>query len=501
MDETCTRNTSFRTGQGPSASHTQKLPATVRVPERSIPFRWPFASRITGVCLSPLRGFLCAILPAISAILLLWSPFVASPATAAAEVTVTAAISPSLSSAVDLREGPGSFYPMVARLQPSASITLEQESDGWARVQSGSLSGWIPTLALSGRQRGSGPDSEDAFGSMRDRFNRAFDEDTVPEEAHVSEAQVVAAVKGFIENHIAASGENWQDYSDYFAYRYNVNAYLRFRESRISERDWQRAKRSNRIRLSDIPRPSHDLDPVGWAAGNRIAQIGIYEDPSLQQYLNHISMLVAESSHRPDLSVNVIILDTEDIVGYAVPGGLIFVSLGTLGVMRTEAEFASFVGHEIAHLAFQHGSQELEKRDVRIRSGDAARRMDQFIAEAGMGDERFAEVTRELQETADDLFEYLVSDRLHDYEEEADYFGMIYANRAGYRGATLYNVLERISLFHREPQHPIRSAWFGDTMIMRLENLRGRITASDLSEGNQHSETWDARTRHLRTGR
>ena len=109
------------------------------------------------------------------------------------------------------------------------------------------------------------------------------------------------------------------------------------------------------------------------AAGNRIAQIGVYDDPRLRTYLNHIAMLVAENSHRPDIPVRVIILNTDDISGYAVPGGLIFVSLGAIKLMQTEAEFAVIIGHEIAHLAFQHGQTELEKRGTRIRADNTTR--------------------------------------------------------------------------------------------------------------------------------
>lgn len=405
---------------------------------------------------------------------------------------------PALKSAVDVREGPGSFFPMVGRLQKSASITLIEESDGWHHIQSAQFKGWIPALALDTREEGKEETEEE---SLRDRFARAFDDDTEQDALHVSEAQVVAAVKGFIENHIAATGEELVDYSDYFEYRYRPEAYLQFRNSRITRSDWQNLKRRNRLSQRGIPDPKPEMDMIGWATGNRIAQIGIYNNPSLQQYLNHIAMLVTESSHRPDLPINVIILDTDDIAGYAVPGGLIFVTLGTIRLMRTEAEFAAFIGHEIAHLCFQHGVTELEKRGTRIAADDATRRMEEAISDFGMTDERYAEITRELQQIADDFFEFLVADRLHAYEEEADLNGMLYAVRAGYDGRSLYNIIERISLFHYEPKDDRISAWYGNTLNNRLEALRNELQKIRVDGGNHHSAKWDSMTRYLTRGR
>lgn len=402
--------------------------------------------------------------------------------------------SPRLVSAVDVREGPGSFFPRVVRFQKNARITIVEESEGWLKVEGEGYSGWVPSLAVEQQEEA----ERDPFSSMRDRFATAFDDDAQDTEPYVSEAQIVAAVKGFIDNHIAASAGDMVDYSDDFFYRYDPQAYLRFRESRITNREWSRAKRSNRISSSDIPTPQPEMEMVGWAAGNKIAQVGLYNNPRLREYLNHVAMLVAESSHRPDIAVNVIILDTDDITGYAVPGGLIFVSLGAIRIMRTEAEFAAFIGHEISHLTFQHGHTELKKRETRLRADDATQRMEQMIDRAGLTDDRYRQVAQELQQLADDLFEYLVSDRLHEYEEEADLYGMIYANRAGYRGEALYNVLERISLIHREPELEFKSAWFGDTMVMRLNALRNQLSPRSIRQGHHHGEHWEAHTGYLR---
>jgi len=401
-----------------------------------------------------------------------------------------------VSSTVDVREGPGSFYPRMGRLMQQAPVLITGRTEGWKQIESGDVSGWIPSIAVLADTRDTGP--QDRFESLRDRFDRAFEEDKPASAPYVSEAQVVAAVKGFIENHIAASLGELGDMSGYFEYGYDPDAYLRFRNARISDRNLRSLRRSHRLSGIDLQLPSPDLELIGWAAGNRIAQIGVYEDPRLRTYLNHIAMFVTESSHRPDIPVSVVILDTEDIVGYAVPGGLVFVSLGTIRMIRTEAEFASFIGHEIAHIVFRHGQQELEKRGTRIRADGAVHRMEEYIREAGLEDDRYLEVTARLQQEADALYEYLIADRLHAYETEADLHGMVYASRAGYRGYALYNVLERISLLHREPVSEWKTAWYGDTVENRLEALKLELDKDPLRRGSHFTREWDVHTRHLR---
>ena len=46
---------------------------------------------------------------------------------------------------------------------------------------------------------------------------------------------------------------------------------------------------------------------------------------------------------------------------FALPGGYIFVNLGLLQVVETEAELASVLGHEMGHVVFRHGTEQLTK--------------------------------------------------------------------------------------------------------------------------------------------
>ena len=57
---------------------------------------------------------------------------------------------------------------------------------------------------------------------------------------------------------------------------------------------------------------------------------------------------------RPELRYYFGILDTEDINGYAAPGGYIFVTTGALKLMRNEAQLAGVLAHELAHINQKH---------------------------------------------------------------------------------------------------------------------------------------------------
>jgi predicted Zn-dependent protease len=109
----------------------------------------------------------------------------------------------------------------------------------------------------------------------------------------------------------------------------------------------------------------------------------------------------------------------------------VFVSAGALDRMKSEAEFAFFVGHEIAHIAFQHGLKKVQS-DVRVGENDAFAEMEGDLKWDERTDDKYVRTANELSELADQIHEYFVRENNDRDELEADYWGLIYAARAGY---------------------------------------------------------------------
>jgi predicted Zn-dependent protease len=86
-------------------------------------------------------------------------------------------------------------------------------------------------------------------------------------------------------------------------------------------------------------------------------EMGVYDDPGLQRYVNDIGQELARVSHRPNLPWNFTIVDSPAINAFALPGGYIYVTRGILAYLDDESELAGVLGHEIGHVTARHAAQ------------------------------------------------------------------------------------------------------------------------------------------------
>jgi predicted Zn-dependent protease len=91
-----------------------------------------------------------------------------------------------------------------------------------------------------------------------------------------------------------------------------------------------------------------------------IAQFGIYQDKSLQLYVNKIGQkLVSQLSDKVFSRYYFRIMDSPEINAFALPGGYVYVTRGLLALVNSEAELAGVMGHEIGHIIFHHGAKQM----------------------------------------------------------------------------------------------------------------------------------------------
>lgn len=85
-----------------------------------------------------------------------------------------------------------------------------------------------------------------------------------------------------------------------------------------------------------------------------IAQYGLYEDSSLQNFVSVKGKEMAAISHRPNITYYFRVIDSEILNAFAVPGGYVYVTRGIMAHFNSEADFAGVLGHEIGHVAARH---------------------------------------------------------------------------------------------------------------------------------------------------
>lgn len=96
-------------------------------------------------------------------------------------------------------------------------------------------------------------------------------------------------------------------------------------------------------------------------AGRLLAFYGKYDDESLVSYVNQVGSYVSTYSKYPERRYMFEVLDSESINAFACPGGYIFVTIGAIKHAKNEAELASILAHEVAHVGEKHMFNTLNK--------------------------------------------------------------------------------------------------------------------------------------------
>lgn len=148
--------------------------------------------------------------------------------------------------------------------------------------------------------------------------------------------------------------------------------------------------------------------------------------PRDEAYVSAVLRQLVKSGElrRAGISYTAKVLDTPMINAFSLPGGHLYITTGLLDLIETEAELASAMGHEMAHVDLKHCIE-------RIQYTTAAQKI---------GGKSIAN----LVQVGTALWSQTFSREL---ELEADRQGMLYAYRAGYEpraGAALFLRMKRL---------------------------------------------------------
>jgi predicted Zn-dependent protease len=93
-----------------------------------------------------------------------------------------------------------------------------------------------------------------------------------------------------------------------------------------------------------------------------LQEMGSYNDPDLQRYVNDIGQRLAKSSERPQLPWTFTVVDQPVVNAFAVPGGFIYITRGILAYLDSEAQLVGVLGHEIGHVTARHSAQQYSRQ-------------------------------------------------------------------------------------------------------------------------------------------
>lgn len=367
---------------------------------------------------------------------------------------------------VDILDNPGSLNEMLLRISQDTPVVVDDIDGYWEKIRLNDITGWVPGYTLSIASSTNSNSNNETARSQRDeifsQLNSMNNRSEVSTSA--SPAQVAAAVKGFFEKYRNSKELEFTVNLDDYTMRSITSFELyNFKKSRIKP---ERLNRSEDYLYPAEPYSARDitsLEQVGYSLASVLAQDGLVSDRNAQRYLQRVTAQIVEISHRPELRPKIFMLSTEEVVGYSLPGNYLFISVGAIKAMQNEAQLVHFMAHEIAHLIFGHGMNELDNREVKINAENAFTEMRQTVR----GSSQMTEFEQRLTEMADEFYDYINKDRLESYETEADYWATIYTYLAGYNP---YSVRDYLKNIYQNNTVGL-GEWNGITIEKRLFNL------------------------------
>lgn len=210
-------------------------------------------------------------------------------------------------------------------------------------------------------------------------------------------------------------------------------------------------------------------------------------DPELAQYVNEVGNRIAAVSDRK-LPYEFVVLNNGTPNAWALPGGKIAVNRGLLTELRSEAELAAVLAHEIVHAAARHGAKGVERNlllqglmlAVAVASGGY-----DFSALAVGSAVVGANLVKQTYSREDEL--------------EADHYSMIYLARAGYDPVAAVDLQELFVELSKEKKSNWLEGLFSShpPSQERVEKNRETLAGLTLNEVETGVDRYRAKTDHL----
>ena len=189
--------------------------------------------------------------------------------------------------------------------------------------------------------------------------------------------------------------------------------------------------------VQDIQEPE-EIEIGQDVASRLLGAAPLVPNAGLQRYVNHVGRWLAAQTERPDLPWRFGVLDAPQLNAFAVPGGTIFITRGLLERMKSEAELAGVLAHEIVHVLQKHHLKAIQKGAKTALAGDALGAA--LKDRGGAARDKLISFGTEMYSRGLDKSDELEADRL----------GVVIAARGGYDAYGLPSVLQALQAMNAE---------------------------------------------------
>lgn len=108
---------------------------------------------------------------------------------------------------------------------------------------------------------------------------------------------------------------------------------------------------------------------LGLQARGEMAQEfgGLYQDKVLQDYIDSVGLKIVQQSGAAQAGYPFdfhLLQDSQTVNAFALPGGQVFITMGLMRRLKSEAQLAGVLAHEISHVIARHGAEHLAKQQL-----------------------------------------------------------------------------------------------------------------------------------------
>lgn len=213
------------------------------------------------------------------------------------------------------------------------------------------------------------------------------------------------------------------------------------------------------------------------------SQVQTISDPLLQDYIEELTYKLATYSDLKDRRLDIVIVNNRTINAFAVPGGVLGIHNGLLLQADTEAQLASVISHELAHLSQRHFARGVEAQKRNSIPNMAGLLAGIILAATAGGDAGMAAIAATQAASLQSQLRY---SRLH--EQEADRSGMQTLARAGMdpnAAAGMFEIMQQTARYAgtRPPEfllsHPVTESRISDAKNRARQYPRKMYTDSE----------------------
>jgi predicted Zn-dependent protease len=163
----------------------------------------------------------------------------------------------------------------------------------------------------------------------------------------------------------------------------------------------------------------------------------IVQDPGVNRYVTRVGKRILKTMDPQPFDYQFYVLNTPDVNAFAVPGGKVFLNSGLILMVDREDELAGVMAHEIGHVVARHIAKQSEQG---LKLSLAT--LGAILAGIFLGPQAGAAIAT----TATAASGTMMLKYSRENEEEADYLGLKYMERAGYDRSAMITMLKKIRL-------------------------------------------------------